>query len=129
MLIDSSFIPLHCAICSAAVSYLCIYFFLFFNDLCQTNCLKICGTDLRRMFRVDSTVTVDGQSEISFLIPEGALPWQPHPHTCLTALCPGLPRWVGTRRNIHPFTPTLIIRCGNQFCQFYPHSVSFTDIR
>jgi len=25
------------------------------------------------------------------------------------ALCPGLPRWAGTRRNIHPLTPILII--------------------
>ena len=31
-------------------------------------------------------------------------------HNCLTALCPGLPRWAGTRRNIHPLTPILIIR-------------------
>jgi len=26
-----------------------------------------------------------------------------------TALCPGLPGWAGTRRNIHPLTPILII--------------------
>jgi len=26
-----------------------------------------------------------------------------------TALCPGLPRWAGTRRSIHPLTPILII--------------------
>ena len=26
-----------------------------------------------------------------------------------TALCPGLPGWVGTRRNIHPLTAVLII--------------------
>jgi len=25
-------------------------------------------------------------------------------HNCLTALCPGLPRGAGARRNIHPLT-------------------------
>jgi len=36
-----------------------------------------------------------------------------HTHNRLTALCQGLPGWAGTRRNIlniHPLTPTLIIR-------------------
>ena len=32
-----------------------------------------------------------------------------HTHNRLTALCPGLPGWAGTRRNIHPLTPILII--------------------
>jgi len=27
-----------------------------------------------------------------------------HTHNCLKALCPGLPGWASTRRNIHPFT-------------------------
>ena len=31
-------------------------------------------------------------------------------HNRLTALCPGLPRSAGTRRNIHPLTPILFIR-------------------
>ena len=31
-------------------------------------------------------------------------------HNHLTSLCPGLPRWAGTRRNIHPLTPILIIK-------------------
>jgi len=40
------------------------------------------------------------------------------PSTCITttiyynrftALCPGLPGWAGTRRNIHPLTPIQII--------------------
>jgi len=31
-------------------------------------------------------------------------------HNRLTAVCPGLPGWAGTRRNIHPLTPILIIR-------------------
>ena len=32
-----------------------------------------------------------------------------HTHNHLTAFYPGLPRWAGTRRNIHPLTPILII--------------------
>ena len=32
-----------------------------------------------------------------------------HTHNHLTTLCPGLPGWAGTRRNIHPLTPILII--------------------
>ena len=31
---------------------------------------------------------------------------QPPPHNRLMALCSGLPGWTGTRRNIHPLTPT-----------------------
>ena len=31
-------------------------------------------------------------------------------HNHLTALCPGLPGWVSTRRNIHSHTPILFIR-------------------
>jgi len=27
-----------------------------------------------------------------------------HSHNCLTALCPGLPRWASIRRDIHPLT-------------------------
>ena len=31
--------------------------------------------------------------------------WQcKHTHNHLIALCPGLPRWAGTRRNLHPLT-------------------------
>ena len=33
-----------------------------------------------------------------------------HTHKCLTALCPGQPRWAGTTRNIHPHTHILIIK-------------------
>ena len=32
-----------------------------------------------------------------------------HTHNRLTAFGPGQPRWAGTRRNIHPLTPILII--------------------
>ena len=32
-----------------------------------------------------------------------------HTHDRFTALCPGLPGWAGTRRNIHPLTPVLLI--------------------
>jgi len=30
-------------------------------------------------------------------------------HDRFTAVCPGLPGWAGTRRNIHPLTPLLLI--------------------
>jgi len=33
-----------------------------------------------------------------------------HTHNRLTTLCLGLPGWAGTRRNVHPLTPILIIR-------------------
>ena len=33
-----------------------------------------------------------------------------HTHNRLTALCLGLPGWAGTRKNIHPLTPIMIIR-------------------
>jgi len=29
----------------------------------------------------------------------------PHTHNSLMALCPGLPRWAGTRRDLHALTP------------------------
>ena len=32
-----------------------------------------------------------------------------HYYNCFMAICPGLPGWAGTRRNIHPLTPILII--------------------
>ena len=32
-----------------------------------------------------------------------------HTHNCLTAVCPELPGWAGTRRNIQPLTPILTI--------------------
>jgi len=28
-----------------------------------------------------------------------------HTHCCFTALCPGLPGWANTRRDIYPLTP------------------------
>ena len=31
-------------------------------------------------------------------------------HSRLTAICSGLPGWAGTRRNIHPLTPILVIK-------------------
>jgi len=33
-----------------------------------------------------------------------------HTHKSFTAFCLGLPGWAGTRRNIHPLTPILIIK-------------------
>ena len=32
-----------------------------------------------------------------------------HTHTTVLQHCPGLPGWAGTRRNIHPLTPLLLI--------------------
>jgi len=32
-----------------------------------------------------------------------------HTHTRLCGNCPGQPRWAGTRRNIHPLTPIVVI--------------------
>ena len=52
-----------------------IYFwFTLYNDSCQTNYLKIYGTDLRQFLRVGKTTAVDDQAEISFSIPQGTLP-------------------------------------------------------
>ena len=44
---------------------------------CQTSYLKVYQTDLRQICRFGRTMAVDDQSEISFLIPQGTLPWQP----------------------------------------------------
>jgi len=50
---------------------------LVFNDFCQTNYLKIYWTDLRQMLRDGRTMAVGDQSELSFSILQGTLPWQP----------------------------------------------------
>ena len=47
------------------------------NDYHKTNYLKIYQTDLRQIFRAGRTMAVDDRSEISFLIPQGTLLWQP----------------------------------------------------
>jgi len=44
---------------------------------CQTSYLKVYETDLLQICRFGRTMAVDDQSEISFLIPQGTLPWQP----------------------------------------------------
>ena len=45
---------------------------------CQINYLRVYWTNLRQIFRFVRTIMdVDDQSEISFLIPQGTLPWQP----------------------------------------------------
>ena len=56
---------------------LLIYFILIFNDFRQTNYLKICQIDLRQILRVGRSTAVHDQSEISFSVPYGTLPWQP----------------------------------------------------
>ena len=46
---------------------------------CQINYLRVHQTNLRQIFRFVRTIMdVDDQSEISFLIPQGSLPWQPN---------------------------------------------------
>jgi len=62
------------AICSASVSYL--FILLFCDDSCQTCYLKIYQTDLCQIVTVGRSVAVDDQSEISFSVPQGILPWQ-----------------------------------------------------
>jgi len=55
----------------------CCCFLFVFNDFYQANYLKVCWTSLQQIFRVARTVAVDDQSEFSFLISQGTLPWQP----------------------------------------------------
>ena len=47
-------------------------------------------------------------------------------HNCLTALCPGIPGWAGTRRNIHPLTSILITKhplsTSSMYCN--PHKLN-----
>jgi len=50
---------------------------LIFNDCCLTSYLKIFQTDLRQIFSVCTSIAVDDQSEISFSMPQGTLPWYP----------------------------------------------------
>jgi len=58
-------------------SLFCCCFLFIFNDFCRPNYLEIYRTELYQIFRVGRTVAVDDQSEISFSIPRGMLPWQP----------------------------------------------------
>jgi len=47
-----------------------------------------------------------------------------HTHNRLTALCPGLPGWAGTRRNIHPLTSILYHQTSYQLPpSFYTDTV------
>jgi len=61
------------------VLHLFLIFYLFFDNSCQTNYLKIFYTDLCQIFSVGwLAMAVDDQYEISFLVPKGMLPsWQP----------------------------------------------------
>jgi len=68
----------HCWLCSAS------YLFNFFDDSYRANYLKIYQTDLCQIFRVGRTVAVDDQSQISFFVPQGTLPWQPFLFILLT---------------------------------------------
>ena len=52
------------------------------------------------------------KGRISFMLPiqQDQNMTHTHTHNRLTALCPELPGWAGTWRNIHPLTPILIIK-------------------
>ena len=57
--------------------FLFVYLFFFiYNDSRQTNYFKIYQTNLRQIFRVDRTMAVDDQPEISFSVPQRTLPWK-----------------------------------------------------
>jgi len=62
---------LRATLCSAAVSSL----FTRFRPIISKY-LKFYQTYIRQIFRFGRTVAVDDQSEISFSIPQGTLPWQ-----------------------------------------------------
>ena len=49
-----------------------------FNDSCQTSYLKVHRTDLHQIFRIESNMPADDQSEISFSTLYGTLPRQPN---------------------------------------------------
>jgi len=46
------------------------------TDFCQTNYLNICLIDIRRIFSFGRTSAVYDESEISFSIFQGMMPWQ-----------------------------------------------------
>ena len=48
-----------------------------------------------------------------------------HTHNRFMALCPGLPGWAGTRRNIHPFKPLLLI---SHPYQLHPSTTNYSII-
>ena len=57
----------------------CFCFLLsIFNNFCQINYLEIYPMNLRQIYRVGRIMAVDDQPEISFLIDQGTLPWQPN---------------------------------------------------
>ena len=61
-----------------AYQLLLCHIYLFSKYSCQTNYDKLISRSTGLLFaRVARTVTLDDQSEISFLIPQGTLPWQP----------------------------------------------------
>ena len=76
--------------------------------------LSICFTfcqDYNREKCVSYTVSFQ-EISVSFAFLAHTHARMPHARctrNCFTALCPGLPRWAGTRRNIHPLTPILVI--------------------
>jgi len=48
-----------------------------FSDYCQTNYRNIYWADLHQICRIDRTLARDERPEVSFLIPQGTLLWQP----------------------------------------------------
>jgi len=61
----------------AAEQYVLLLFLIFYKQFRETSYLKISGTDLCLIFRVVGTMAVDDYSEISFLVCQETLPWQP----------------------------------------------------
>ena len=52
-------------------------FILFLEWFCQIDFRKIYQTDLHSICRDGRTIAADERFEVSFLIPQGTLPWQP----------------------------------------------------
>ena len=53
-----------------------VFFILKYYNNCQTNCLNICRTDFRQIFRVGRIISVDDRIEMHS-IPQGKWPLQP----------------------------------------------------
>ena len=69
------------------------------------------GADLHmaQLMPLPLTVSCSSKIQISFTFLVPAQPGSPGKRTVKWVCGPGLPRWAGTRRNIHPLTPILVI--------------------
>ena len=82
------------------------------SDRTATACRPVCTTNVRVLYgRYAASVTfwVDAWNGGIYSLHEG----NTHTHT-QTALCPGLPVWAGTRRNIHPLTPNRFLATSSR---------------